>query len=450
MATPASEYVKQHGLERALTEAIVAVCRTRPEDPCAAIGQFILNKQKQDAAAGPLSDEEARKDEKPVVSVERAIALASELYGLIVVPGSIKELDSYDDRNFYFRATHARPELALPADAHAVSGTPDTFHFMLKVHNGVESLNPGFIEAQNSAMAAVRVSEVWSPRALPDVNGKLISFAPSPLASGAVRAHAIRCLPFKPAGLMGDVVASATLLRAVGIAAAKVSAALIDFDHAAAHRTFVWDLAQTSAIRPLVRHLSSERQLVVGAVLDEFESRVLPQAPELRLCVIHGDINDQNILVAPAGTADPVAGVIDFGDMSHTWLVNEVAITAAYAVIALHYEREANDTAAGAQKAEPPTHLNEVDAAAAVVAGYAGQMAAQGMALTEVEWKVLPTLIACRIAVSLSIGAYSSAKDPDNEYLKLTLLPGLKALQGLRATPAAELVGTLKLAAGIS
>ena len=72
------------------------------------------------------------------------------------------------------------------------------------------------------------------------------------------------------------------------------------------------------------------------------------------------------------------------------------------------------------------------------------QMAAMGLGLSDAEWAVLPTLIACRIAVSLSIGAYSSARDPTNEYLKLTLLPGLKALQKLRETPADELMAALK------
>ena len=46
--------------------------------------------------------------------------------------------------------------------------------------------------------------------------------------------------------------------------------------------------------------------------------------------------------------------------------------------------------------------------------------------------------------MSLCIGAYSSAKDPTNEYLKLTLLPGLTALRNLRATPADELMRALR------
>ena len=97
-----------------------------------------------------------------------------------------------------------------------------------------------------SCLAALRAAGVWCPRALPSRDGALIAFAPLPLASGVVRNHAIRCLPFKPAGLMGGVVATTGLLRDVGVITAKVSKALASFEHPAAHRPFMWDLAQAA------------------------------------------------------------------------------------------------------------------------------------------------------------------------------------------------------------
>ena len=436
-------YLESTGISTVLAEAVAGILRERPADPIEALAERLKAHKHKSPSSSPLDDEEARKDEKPIIEHARAVELAKELYGLTVIPGSLKDLDSYDDRNFYFRATHDRPQLADPADAHAADG--GAFHFILKVHNGVESLNSGFIECQNQAMAAVRASGVWCPRALPDVDGRLISFAPSPLAGGTIREHAVRLLPFKPAGLMGGVVATADLLRQVGVATAKVSAALLAFDHPASHRTFIWDLAQTAAVRPLVTHLEPERQQLISAVLDEFESRVLPRASDLRAAVVHGDVNDQNVLVAssPGGGGDEVVGVIDFGDMCRSWLINEIAIAAAYAVIALHYETKDDEKAAAGK----PKALSEVAACVAMVSSYASTMKAQGMPLIEAEWVVLPTLIACRIAMSLCIGAYSSAKDPTNEYLKLTLLPGLTALRNLRATPADELMRALRAGA---
>ena len=208
-----------------------------------------------DLAARSLDMEVTRKAEKPIVSGERAVELARELYGLHAVAGSVKDLDSYDDRNFYMKATHARPELVDAADANEVfadapsgGGSSDgRYHFVLKIHNGVESLDPAFIECQNLAMELVRAAGVWCPRALPSLEGRQIAFAEQPLADGSVRRHAVRCLPYRPACLLGSALPGAALLRELGGVTARVSCALSAFDHPEAHRTFIWDLAQTAA-----------------------------------------------------------------------------------------------------------------------------------------------------------------------------------------------------------
>ena len=54
-----------------------------------------------------MEHEVRRKAEKPVVDTAAASTLADIIYGLKVTPGTIKELDSYDDRNFYFLAKGA-------------------------------------------------------------------------------------------------------------------------------------------------------------------------------------------------------------------------------------------------------------------------------------------------------------------------------------------------------
>jgi Ser/Thr protein kinase RdoA (MazF antagonist) len=146
-----------------------------------------------------------------------------------------------DDRNFYFRAKHDRPELHEPSHANAIDVTaPYPFQFVLKIHNGVESLEAAFIECQCQAMDAVRAAGgVWCPRALPSLDGKSIAFAPSKLRNGTERNHAVRLLPYRSAELLANVVASASLLRKLGRETAKASAALMAFDHPAAHRTFI-------------------------------------------------------------------------------------------------------------------------------------------------------------------------------------------------------------------
>ena len=363
-----------HGVQAAIQTAVAKVLKERPADPMAMIAQQLLDNKLNDS---PLRDEEARKDEKPVTSSRRAVELAHELFGLVVDEDSLKELDSYDDRNFYFRASHTRPALAQASDANAASTR--SYHFVLKIHNGVESLDPSFVECQNLAMDKVRAVGVWCPRALPALDGGTIAFATSKLANGTPRNHAVRCLPFRPAKLLGQVVLSLELMREFGTVAARVSAALVSFDHPAAHRSFVWDLAQTLAIRPLVMHLDTERQQTIYDVMAEFETFVLPRAAQLRKAVIHGDLNDQNVLIRDgcgAGEGSSIVGVIDFGDMCHTWLINDIAISTAYALIALHYDHGPSEAPSAASQDTQPS---EVATAAAIVSAYAAEMARQEM-----------------------------------------------------------------------
>ena len=225
-----------------------------------------------------MEDEARRKAEKPVVDAAAATELAARLYGLEVVTGTLKELDSYDDRNFYFRAKGGASNNANDANNDGAG----TFHFVIKVHNGVESQALPFIEAQNMAMERVRGAGVWSPRALPSMSGVLIETAERALASGELRKHAVRCLPFRPGKLLGDVAPTIELLRNLGSCAASVTAALEGFEHTATERVFMWDLAQAADIKALLHHLPSERQETVRGVLSDFTSVVLPLAPKLR------------------------------------------------------------------------------------------------------------------------------------------------------------------------
>ena len=271
-AADATAYLSEHGIADAVHASLAAIIAERPTDPITALGEkLVAMSLAKQAADSPLGDEELRKVEKPIASQVRAKWLAKELFGLSIVDGTIKDLDSYDDRNFYFRATTQRAELCDAADGHAVADEGGAFHFVLKVHNGVESLNTGFIECQNLAMEAVRAKceGVWCPRPLPSVEGWRISYAEQPLANKTVRRHAVRCLPFKPGKLLGDVVADAALLAELGRVCAKVTHSLADFDHPDAHRTFIWDLAQCLSVRPLLKHLdpAEPERLVLKAVL---------------------------------------------------------------------------------------------------------------------------------------------------------------------------------------
>ena len=84
---------------------------------------------------------------------------------------------------------------------------------------------------------------------------------------------------------------------------------------------------------------------------------------------------------------------------------------------------------------------DEIEACAAILA-VAGEMHSQGLPLTDT---VARSAHAYRITIAVSLrGRLFFSQDPENEYLKPTLLPGLKALKALRATPNQELITAMK------
>ena len=216
------------------------------------------------------ADEEARRKlEKPVVGTAQAASLALELFGLTAEPDSLKELDSYDDRNFLLRTAAGE-------------------QFVLKVHNGVESQVPAFIEAQNEAMGCARnLPGLWCPWPCLSVHGNPIEYAELALPDGSPRRHAVRCLPFLPARLLGDVAPTCELLTELGGCAARLDQALTTVTHQAAWREHAWDLRSTCELEGLVQHLEPWQLDTVRAVIDEFRqevrpgTRTLPRAPTL-------------------------------------------------------------------------------------------------------------------------------------------------------------------------
>eukprot|EP01034_Spumella_vulgaris_P021428 gene21428-27458_t len=202
--------------------------------------------------------------------------------------------------------------------------------------------------------------------------------------------------------------ATTNQLTEVGTALSAIYASLDSFDHPALHRTHLWDLAQFSVSIGLAQHVDDDAvRSAISSVYNEYQEEVLPTASALPCSVIMGDCNDANIIMR----AGSVAGLIDFSDAVHTWSVNEVAIAMAYALI----------TSFG--------QLQPYLALAALLFGYV-----QNRRLSEEELRVLPVLIATRLSISISVGAYSISKEPENEYLKLHALPARKALLLLRST----------------
>ncbi|UNA30328.1 phosphotransferase [Klebsiella variicola subsp. variicola] len=135
--------------------------------------------------------------------------------------------------------------------------------------------------------------------------------------------------------LLAKVPSKPIQMKKLGQALAKMDVALIDFDHKGAHRELAWDLAQSANCRFLLPNrtvtASEARWKLVRNGLDFFVDEVQPRMRDLRSQVIHADFNPFNILM-DKNHFENVTGILDFGDMVYSQLVNNVAVAATYQV----------------------------------------------------------------------------------------------------------------------
>ncbi len=140
--------------------------------------------------------------------------------------------------------------------------------------------------------------------------------------------------------------------------------------------------------------------------------------------MIHGDFNEQNILVAETAETTrlseehkeyDVVAAIDFGDMMDSYYLFEIAIVIMYMMVE--------------SKIVEPLLVG-----GHVLAGYLTEMQ-----LSQVEFDCLKTCVAGRYCQSLVMGAYSYIQDPTNDYLIVTAANGWPQLKRLWDTPADQL-----------
>lgn len=175
--------------------------------------------------------------------------------------------------------------------------------------------DPHVIGMQSAAMQHAANAGLPVPTVVPTVDG-----GTHPLHGDRV----VWLLTWLPGDLM--MLVDAPSPRTLGAALGRLTAALADFEHPAAHRTFAWNLASIAELEELLPLVP--RDAVRAAIHGVPALESLPQQ------VIHGDFHPGNVLVRarrdPPGTGAEVAGILDFGDAVHTARVVDLAIALAY------------------------------------------------------------------------------------------------------------------------
>ncbi|MGH2842496.1 MAG: aminotransferase class III-fold pyridoxal phosphate-dependent enzyme [Solirubrobacteraceae bacterium] len=251
----------------------------------------------------------------PSLGIADAVSVARSCFGLSAA--SATDLGSERDRTFALR------------DA---DGTPLA---VMKVSNASEDPEVLDMEAEAALHVArvdpdLRVAVPWRSLAAGAPRPAREGRPGDPLASLRVRrgdgemAHWVRLYDALPGhSRIAAAQLSDAALSAWGETTARLAQALRGFTHPRAQRTMPWDVQHSLAAREMLDHIRDPRRReLVARVLDRFERTVAPLWPRLRSQVIHADLTVDNALTDDAGL---ITGVVDFGDMSFTALITDLA-----------------------------------------------------------------------------------------------------------------------------
>jgi Ser/Thr protein kinase RdoA (MazF antagonist) len=118
-------------------------------------------------------------------------------------------------------------------------------------------------------------------------------------------------------------------LKKIGSFMGGMVNALQGFEHEAARHFMPWNLSNGVAVsRDIWAAAAPDITAIAAPLLDRLRNEALPSLNACPSQVIHNDGHPYNLLRADAVSQD-VVGLIDFGDMVHAPIINELAVTAA-------------------------------------------------------------------------------------------------------------------------
>jgi hydroxylysine kinase len=303
------------------------------------------------------------------VPTELAVALARDHYGLEV---QADRMTGERDENFRLRSS-------------------DGAEYVLKIAHAAEA--PSVTELLAAALLHVEQADPALP--CPRVLRTPLGDTQVHFLDRTGHTRTARLLTYLPGKLLGAALRSQQQRRSCGWMAGRLTRALRGFQHPAAHRELIWDLRHTAQVRGLLDDLPDfPHREPTADLLDDLVPRIEADLPRLRHQVVHNDINPLNVLVEPANEAR-VIGIIDFGDLTHTALIADVAVTAAEQIPA-----ECGEDASQAR-----------GAVLDIVSAYH-----ESVPLQTEEIDMLGTLVAARLVANLVVHEWHVSRNPANAH----------------------------------
>lgn len=322
----------------------------------------------------------------PAFSDANAVGIADKYFG---IKASVQRLVSERDQNFRLTAE-------------------DGSCFVLKISNHAEQLE--VVDFQNQALLyiAKKDASLPVPSVIPTLDGQLHD-----QVKHAGEEHFVRVLSWVDGSVMHDATAGPDLAWKLGCLLAQLGAGFQGFSHPGSNPPSLWDMKRAAGLSDLVKHIEEPNlRQMIGQTLDKFVSQVKPVLDTLRSQVIHNDLNPGNVLMSKS-QPDQISGVIDFGDLTKSPLIIDLAVAASYQL----------------GKGDDP-----LAAVLPMVAGYHSILPLQ-----ETEMELLTDLIRTRLITSLLIGSYRSILFPENrEYLLISHHSARNFLENLDSLSADE------------
>jgi Ser/Thr protein kinase RdoA (MazF antagonist) len=374
---------------------------------------------------------------RPLLTPAEATQLLEDHYAKVGAVRRVLPLPSYDDQNWKVIVQCSQEAidkiyvLKIAASGAACRG-----------HAGPEATKAS-LDCEHTMMGAVRTTGVRAPDVRASDGGEaVVQFSWKSLTCFARVITWVDGVPLSEC--RGQ--ANGALDRALGQVMGATDVALQHFEPRSdgadsTDRILAWDLANVSRVsRPYLNELFDEEvKARVTQALDAFDAFLAsPPYALLPRQLIHGDANDENILVDEDGVRP---GLVDFGDFVRSCRIFDLAILLAYA---LFDGKGSSMTSLLADSVlDPSETMLILQRACTIVAAYHSVCP-----LTRPEIDALYVLIRARNCQTILNAAHHFRLDPD-PYKLVSAEPAKRLLRQLEQWDAATFSDALRAACSV-
>ncbi|MCY4161956.1 MAG: aminotransferase class III-fold pyridoxal phosphate-dependent enzyme [Flavobacteriaceae bacterium] len=259
--------------------------------------------------------------------------------------------------------------------------------YVLKISRSHQEWNHLEFQSDLLSFLATKKQKIVTPKMYPNLSGKFIS------TTKAVdqKTRYVRLLSWIEGRTYEHVHPQTDDLRFnLGNYCGKLTKTLSDFTHQHATRCFQWDIAQSLWTQNHLHEVPPAKREAIKKMISRFQ-KIYSSYSRLRQSVVHNDAHQQNIIVNQNLKNPKIVSIVDFGDAIKTQVINDLAITCAYAIT---------------------DQKDPIKASLPIVKGYHQQFKLQ-----EVELNHLYHAIGMRLVLSLTKSAINRKLEPQNDYL---------------------------------